>query len=258
MSRPAAHRPGHEGRVVAIIPARLGSTRFPRKVLADETGLPLIEHVRRAALTAGLVERVVIATDDESVAAKIREFRGEAVLTSVAHPNGTSRLAEASRILGLAPRDIVVNVQGDEPEVQGRVIDLLVETLLRADCEVSTICSPMEPDDDPANPNIVKAVLALDGRALYFSRAPIPFHRAGGDASAPVLKHVGLYAYRVEFLHAYAALPATPLERTEMLEQLRVLEHGFRIAAGVTRVLSTGIDTPEQYAAFVRRVKSLG
>lgn len=236
----------------AIIPARLGSTRFPAKVLADATGKPLIQHVVESARAASLVGRVVVATDDESVRAAVARFGGEVVMTSRDHPNGTSRLAEASVLLGLQPDDVIVNVQGDEPEIETSVIDAAVNTLRETRAEVSTVASPFQPGEDPADPNIVKVVLGAGGAALYFSRAPIPHHRAGGDPVKP-LKHVGLYCYRAAFLRRYTAMPPTPLERCEMLEQLRVLENGFRIGVAVRDVRTVGIDTPEQYAAFVDR-----
>lgn len=246
---PAAGRPAA---VVAIIPARLGSTRFPGKVLADATGRPLIRHVHDAARAAPSVGRVVIAADDPRILDAARAFGAEAVLTRPDHPNGTSRLAEAAAILGLAPDAIVVNVQGDEPELDPGTIAALVSLAQRTAAPVSTIAAPFGPAEDPADPNIVKVVLDRAGHALYFSRARIPHARAGGTTTPP-LRHVGLYAYRVPFLATYADLEPTPLEGCEMLEQLRILEHGGRIAVAVHPCSSQGIDTPEQYAAFVTR-----
>ncbi len=236
--------------VVAIIPARMGSTRFPGKVLASETGRPLVWHVHEAARRAARISRVVVATDDARVAAAVAPFGIESVMTGD-HPNGTSRLAEAAERLGLPPDGIVANVQGDEPEIEPGVIDAAVETLERAGVEVGTVASPFAPDEDPANPNIVKVVTSGAGLALYFSRSLIPFARDG--AGQQPLKHVGLYTYRVSFLDKYRDLAPTPLEQTEKLEQLRVLEHGFRIAVAVRPCHHHGIDTPEQYSAFVRR-----
>ncbi|MDX2132613.1 MAG: 3-deoxy-manno-octulosonate cytidylyltransferase [Planctomycetota bacterium] len=237
--------------VVAIIPARLGSTRFPRKVLAAETGWPLIRHVWARARQASSVERVVIATDSDEVARVVRGFGGECVLTGE-HANGTSRLAEASRVLGLPDDAIVVNVQGDEPEMEPGVIDAAVGALRESRVDAATVASAFAPGEDPADPNLVKVVLAGDGTALYFSRARIPFVREGGEATPP-LRHVGLYVYPAGVLRRYVELPMSPLERCEMLEQLRLLHHGLRIAVAVREVRSGGIDTPEQYAAFVRR-----
>jgi 3-deoxy-manno-octulosonate cytidylyltransferase (CMP-KDO synthetase) len=228
---------------VAIIPARLGSTRFPGKVLASATGRPLIAHVHeRASLAAG-VSRVVVATDAPEVVAAVREFGGEAVLTRADHPNGTSRLEEASRLLGLGPDQIVVNVQGDEPEVEPAAINAAVDACQSSGAEVATVASPFEPGEDPGNPNVVKVVVGVSGLALYFSRALIPHQRDAGRPGQPPLR----------LLATYAGLPPTPLEGTESLEQLRVLEHGYRIAVAVVPCSGQGIDTPEQYEQFVRR-----
>lgn len=238
---------------VAIIPARMGSTRFPGKVLASETGRPLIWHVHEATRRASRVGRVVVATDDDRVASVVQSFGFEAVLTGE-HPNGTSRLAEAAERLDLPPETIVANVQGDEPEIDPEAVDAAITVLERTGADVGTVGSPFAEGEDPGNPNIVKVVTARSGMALYFSRSLIPFNRDGlpTPESAP-LKHVGLYTYRVGFLKRYAALTPTPLEQTEKLEQLRVLEHGHRIAVAVHPCHHHGIDTPEQYRAFVRR-----
>ncbi|MBS0195237.1 MAG: 3-deoxy-manno-octulosonate cytidylyltransferase [Planctomycetes bacterium] len=241
---------------IAIIPARLGSTRFPGKVLAAQTGKPLIQHVWESAKRATSLARVVIATDDESVRAAVVRFGGEAVMTSPDHPNGSSRLAEAARHLSLPDDALVVNVQGDEPEMEPQVVDAAVELARLSGAEVATVASPFQPGEDPANPNLVKVVVGMHDLALYFSRSLIPHQRVGGDASAGPLRHVGLYVYRAAFLQRYVSLPPTPLERTEMLEQLRVLEHGYKVAVAVRDCRGQGIDTPEQYAEFVRRVKS--
>jgi len=239
--------------VVAIIPGRLGSTRFPGKVLASKTGKPLIQHVCEAASKSKLLSRVFVATDDEMVMAAVRSFGGEAVLTRTDHPNGTSRLAEAAKLLGLSPDAIVVNVQGDEPEIEPAVIESAVRALGNA--PVATVASPMS-EEDAGNPNIVKVVVRLDGTALYFSRARVPHVRdsANADSGRP-LRHVGLYVYRRSFLDRYLTLAPTPLERAESLEQLRILEHGFAIAVAIMphEIGSAGIDTPEQYEAFVKR-----
>lgn len=238
---------------VAIIPARLGSTRFPRKVLADETGHPLVWHVAQAAMRARRVSRVVVAADDEEVREALGPSETEVVLTSREHPNGTSRLAEAAALLNLHPRRIIVNVQGDEPEIEPGVIDAAIATLAESEADVATVASDFLPGQDPGDPNIVKVVLTRDGRAMYFSRALIPHHRDGGAAPAQPLRHVGLYAYRRAFLEEYVALEPTPLESAERLEQLRILEHSHSIAVAVCESSRHGIDTPEQYAAFVER-----
>lgn len=238
---------------IAIIPARIASQRFPGKVLARDTGKPLIQHVWEAATRSAAAPRVIVATDDVTVEAACRGFGAECVMTRADHPNGSSRLAEACALLAVPPDTIVVNVQGDEPEMDPALIDAVVGELRAGHAEVSTIASPFAPRDDPSNPNIVKVVLARDGRAMYFSRALIPHVRDGSaDAVAP-LRHVGLYAYRRRMLDQYLQLAETPLELAEKLEQLRWLEHGIGIAVAVREAHHASIDTPEQYAAFVAR-----
>lgn len=244
-------------RATAIIPARLGSTRFPSKVLADRTGKPLIQHVCEAAARAPSIERVVVATDDESVLRAVTAFGGQCVMTRRDHTNGTSRLAEAAAALGLAADAIVVNVQGDEPEIEPAVIEAAIAALASGNSPVATVATPFATGEDAANPNIVKVVRRLDGTALYFSRALIPFPRDPGRAPVPPLKHVGLYAYRRSFLDTYARLAPTELEHTEHLEQLRILAHGYSIAVAVVDSPGhAGIDTPEQYEAFVLRTQA--
>ncbi|MBL8745672.1 MAG: 3-deoxy-manno-octulosonate cytidylyltransferase [Phycisphaerae bacterium] len=249
---------------MAIIPARLGSTRLPGKVLLDRTGKTLIQHVYETAQRASCLSRIIVATDDPRVADTVRAFGGECVLTSPSHPNGTARLAEACRVLALpeSPGDqIIVNLQGDEPEMPPALIEAAVDALRRSPptVETATVAVPFAPGDDPVNPNLVKVVRRPDGTAMYFSRAPIPFDRDGeARADAKPLRHLGLYVYRRRFLARYATLRETPLERTEKLEQLRVLEHGLSMAVAVFEPdgpLGAGIDTPEQYEAFVARMK---
>lgn len=239
--------------ITILIPARLGSTRFPGKVLADKTGKPLIQHVVEGASRSAGASRVVVATDDRRVLDAVRRFGGEAVMTGD-HPNGTSRLAEAAKTLALPADSIVVNVQGDEPELEPSLIDAAVSALAASAAPMSTVAVPFLPAEDARDPNLVKVVRRLDGTALYFSRALVPFVRdAGGRAVAP-LKHIGLYVYRRPFLDTYVSLPPTDLERTEQLEQLRVLAHGHAIAVALGEArLHAGIDTPEQYEAFVAR-----
>lgn len=241
--------------IVGIIPARLGSTRFPGKVLADATGKPLIQHVYESASRSRRLARLLVATDDPRVADACARFGARAVMTDASHPNGTSRLAQAARDLRLADEDVVVNVQGDEPEIDPATIDAAVDRLLEGDCDVATVASPFSAHESPEDPSLVKVVLDVRGRALYFSRAPIPHARSAGTPVAP-LRHVGLYAYRQSFLQRYVRLEPTPLENAEMLEQLRVLEHGHAIGVARRNVSSQGIDTPEQYQAFVRRYQA--
>lgn len=235
-----------------IIPTRFESTRFPGKVLADRTGKPLIEHVYERASQAKLVSDVIVATDDERIIDAVEKFGGKAVLTRSDHPNGTSRIAEIAVDIAA---DLIVNVQGDEPEIQPEHIDLAISTLNDHESSVmATIASPFADDEDPADPNIVKVVVGGDGSALYFSRSLIPYDRDGKSKLRP-LKHIGLYVYRKEFLLKYVSLPATDLEQTEKLEQLRVLEHGYKIAVAIANVKYHGIDTLQHYQAFVERYR---
>lgn len=245
-------------RIAAVIPARMNSSRFPGKMLADATGRPLIQHVYERARACPRVQEVIIATDDARIEAAAARFGARCIRTREDHPNGTSRIAEASAQIDA---DIIVNVQGDEPELEPELITAAIDALL-ADpgADMSTVVSPFLPSEDPANPNIVKCVITHVGnnrrtpRAMYFSRALIPFPRDGNAPAAP-LKHVGLYVYRRAFLPVFAALPPTDVERTEQLEQLRVLEHGHAIAVAHGIARSHGIDTREQYEAFVSRWK---
>lgn len=230
-------------RAAAVIPARYASTRFP--------GKPMIVHVLERASRCRTISRIVVATDDQRIAAAVRAAGYEARMTRADHPNGTCRIQEVACQLS---EELIVNIQGDEPQIEPELVDLTVRTLQAQPAEVpmATLVSPFAPGEDPANPNIVKCVLTTAHRALYFSRSLIPYHRAGGTEAAP-FKHIGLYVYRRAFLDTFVTLPSTPLEQTECLEQLRVLEHGYSIACAVGQAHFTGIDTPEQYAAFVAR-----
>ena len=238
-------------RAAAVIPARMASTRFPGKPLADLTGKPMIVHVLERVARCQSVGRILVATDDARIADAVRAAGFEARMTDPAHPNGTSRVAEVARTLD---EELIVNVQGDEPQIEPALVDRTVEALAaRPDMPMATLVSPFAPGEDPANPNIVKCVTAVDGRALYFSRSLIPFDRDRAPGAAAPRKHVGLYAYRRAFLDVFVRLAPTPLERTESLEQLRALEHGHPILCAEGEAHFTGIDTPEQYAEFVRR-----
>ena len=238
-----------------VIPARHASTRLPGKPLLAETGKPLVQHTYERAAATGA--RVLVATDDERIAAAVRGFGGEAAMTRADHETGSARVAEAAAGSDAA---VIVNLQGDEPEVEPDAIRTLIDlhrATLRGDrpAFVSTLASPFRAGQDPADPNAVKAVLSQplpDGTrsALWFSRALLPYPRA--EAAAPRL-HIGLYAYSPQSLASFAALPPTPAERAESLEQLRVLEHGRRIACAEVPPAAPGIDTPEDYAAFVAR-----
>jgi 3-deoxy-manno-octulosonate cytidylyltransferase (CMP-KDO synthetase) len=243
-----------------VIPARFGSTRFPAKILAAETGKPLVQHVVDQVRRCKLVRDVIVATDDQRIVTALRPFETRCVMTSPAHQSGTDRVAEVTR--GLPQEvDIVVNVQGDEPEIEPETVDALVRRLQsHADDDMATAATPFPAGEDPANPNLVKVVTSPEGRAMYFSRSPIPFHRDAfqGDAPAGGARpayhlHLGIYAYRREFLLKFASWPPTPLETTEKLEQLRALEHGRSIYVLNVSRATHGIDTPEQYAEFVQR-----
>lgn len=240
--------------IVAVIPARYASTRLPGKPLLSETGRPLIQHVVEAARMARSLDRVIVATDDERIAEAVRQFGGEVRMTRADHPSGTDRIAEVAA--GLPEAGIVVNLQGDEPEMSGEALDRVVD-LLRRDSQapMATLATPIRDERVFLDPSCVKVVCSAEGRALYFSRSPVPCHRDGLPESGAVLGHLhlGLYAYRRDFLLKLAALPPSPLEQSEKLEQLRVLEAGYPIAVGVVEEPSIGIDTPEDYRRFVER-----
>jgi 3-deoxy-manno-octulosonate cytidylyltransferase (CMP-KDO synthetase) len=228
--------------VVAVIPARFASSRFPGKPLADIDGHPMIEHVYRRAGAASSVSRVIVATDDLRIATRVADFGGHVRLTKATHSTGTDRLAEVAATLDC---DIVVNVQGDEPLIDPRAIDQAVAPFV-ADPSVpmttlyKRITHPAELDD----PNVVKVVVDRGGYALYFSRASIPHVRNPKGGWPPFYRHIGLYAYRRSTLLVLANLDPTPLERAESLEQLRALEHGIRIKAVETEYDSISVDTP--------------
>jgi 3-deoxy-manno-octulosonate cytidylyltransferase (CMP-KDO synthetase) len=234
-----------------VIPARYGSTRFPAKILASETGKPLVQHVVERARLASRVREVLVATDDQRIVDALRPYETRCVMTSPDHQSGTDRIAEVAR--GLAD-EIIVNVQGDEPEIEPETIDALVRRLETSDDDMATAATPFPAGADVADPNLVKVVSGLDERAIYFSRSPVPFwrDRTSGDRPAYYL-HLGIYAYRREFLLQFSSWPPTPLESTEKLEQLRALEHGRSIYVLAVDRATHGIDTAEQYAAFVKR-----
>ncbi|WP_297057290.1 3-deoxy-manno-octulosonate cytidylyltransferase [Thermosulfurimonas sp.] len=232
-------------RIVGIIPARYGSTRFPGKPLADLWGKPLIQHVYERARSSEILEKVVVATDDERILRTVRDFGGEALMTSPEHTCGTERIAEAAGILGLADGDIVVNIQGDQPLLAPEALeDLVRPLLLSGEIPMATLAIPMENPEEIEDPNRVKVVLDRQGRALYFSRSPIPYFRPPGK-SPQYLRHIGLYAYRKEFLDLFVTLPPGELEQAEKLEQLRALENGYPIAVTITPYACPEVDTPE-------------
>jgi len=243
-----------------IIPARLASTRLPRKLLLAETSKPLLQYTWEAACRADSLDEVIVATDSEEIAAAVRGFGGRCELTGD-HPSGTDRIAEVVR-RHCPDADLLVNIQGDEPELDPAQIDLLVG-LLRQNpaAEMATLATPIRTLDEWQASSCVKVVCAADGRALYFSRCPIPFCRDQEPAEllkgdSPWLRHLGIYAYRREFLLRLTELPPSRLEQLEKLEQLRALEAGAAIQVGIVDQPAVGIDTPEDYARFVQRVRS--
>lgn len=237
---------------IAIIPSRFASTRLPGKPLLDIAGKPMVVRVCECAAAARTVDRVIVATDDERIATAVRAEGYEAVMTSERHETGTDRLAEVAAALDA---DFIVNVQGDEPLLPASTIDAAVEALAAdSSSTCSTTCEEVDELDEYRNPNIVKVVLRADGRALYFSRAAIPYPRDAVAADgvlypddldlSHVRRHTGLYVYRREFLLEFARMSPSPLERTEKLEQLRILEHGYDIRVVQVDEPSIGVDTP--------------
>jgi 3-deoxy-manno-octulosonate cytidylyltransferase (CMP-KDO synthetase) len=288
-------------KVCVCIPARYGSTRFAGKVLAKDTGKFLIQHTYEQACRAKLPHKVIIATDDQRVAAAAESFGAECVLTSPDHQSGTDRIAEAVADLDT---DIIVNVQADEPEIDPANIDYVAQLLIEAtqnsnlsratsrelktqNFEMATLAAPFQTADQIIDPNIVKVIVAWSvqrgadnrklktqnsnlsrttsrglktdcGIAIYFSRLPIPYDRekSGIGKISNYLRHLGIYAYRKDFLLKFTKLPQSPLEKIEKLEQLRAIENGFAILVGKVTHTHDGIDTPAQYAEFVKRYKS--
>ena len=246
-------------KITAVIPARYASTRFEGKALADIVGKPMVQHVYERTARAGLVSEVLVATDDERIASAVRAFGGRVEMTSRDHETGTDRLAEVAARLD---SDIIVNVQGDEPLIVPAMIDEAIAPLA-ADPEilVGTVVRKIETPEELLSISVVKAVLDRDGYCLYFSRSTIPFVR---DVPLPDwlgrrvhYKHIGLYVFRRDFLLRYTELPATPLESLERLEQLRILEHGYRIRAVVTTHNSISVDTPEDLEQVKKLVRGL-
>jgi 3-deoxy-manno-octulosonate cytidylyltransferase (CMP-KDO synthetase) len=240
-----------------LIPARLASTRLPDKPLADIAGKPMVVRVAERAALSGAA-RVVVAADDLRIVHACGEHGVQAVLTRTSHLSGSDRLGEACEHLGLDGEELVVNVQGDEPLIDPMLVRRCAELLLeQPDCLVSTAAHPITEHADYVNPNVVKVVLDRAGRALYFSRAPIPMWRDGAGALPDrlrALRHLGLYGYRANLLRRWSAMPAAPIEQLEALEQLRLLWHGERIAVHVANGgPGPGVDTPADLA----RVRAL-
>ena len=241
--------------VIAIIPARYGSSRFEGKPLADILGKPMIQWVYEGVTQSKLIKKVMVATDDQRIMEAVQNFGGNAVITSPDHPSGTDRVAEVARKL---KAEVIVNVQGDEPLIKGSIIDKAIRPL-RADetLPMSTLVTPIDEVKDWLNPHIVKVVLDQKCFALYFSRSPIPFprdlnidrlesHPFGTKRALPkkIFKHIGVYVYRRDFLLRFSKMKPTPLEKLEKLEQLRALENGYRIKASIVDYEPICVDTP--------------
>lgn len=243
-------------RIVGIIPARYHSTRLEAKALADIEGHPMIWWVYGRASMAKALTEVVVATDDSRILDAMLARGGRCVMTRPDHASGTDRVAEAAQGLGLDPGDVVINVQGDEPLLKPAAIDLLARSLAEDPAvDMATLVHRLKDPDELSNPNVVKVVVDRKGWALYFSRSPIPYQRR--EASV-LYRHVGIYGYRVGFLYRLVQEPPTPLEHAESLEQLRVLEMGYRIKVVETDTVSTGVDTADDLDAVRRRVREEG
>ena len=245
-------------KATAIIPARYGSTRFLGKPLALINGFPMIQHVCQRVANATMVDRVIVATDDERIAAVVDGFGGEVMLTRGDHPTGTDRLAEVAEKI---ESELIVNVQGDEPLIDPRMVDQAIIPLVKnQQIQMGTLASPIDQLDDFYNSNVVKVVRKQSGMALYFSRAPIPCPRDLDSEQLAellpqlgLLRHIGLYVYRRKLLLEYPSWPKTPLEKLENLEQLRALERGVDLYVAKTEFSCHGVDTPED----LKRVSQL-
>lgn len=248
--------------ILAVIPARFGSTRFPGKSLFLIKDRPMIQWVYERASRSRFIDRVIVATDDDRIRNAVAAFGGEVVMTSRDHQTGTDRIAEVVRTIQC---DLVVNVQGDEPLIEPDMIDEAIAPLAHdRSIVMGTICRRIEDRGEAFDTNVVKVVMDRDGFALYFSRAPIPWDRDRWSSTdclrdlqltSPLYKHMGLYVYRRDFLLTYASLPQTSLEQHEKLEQLRVLEHGHKIKVIVTRHESFGVDIPDDLSKILQRLQ---
>jgi len=244
---------------VVAIPARFGSTRLPGKPLLPIAGTPMVLHVARRALAAGAAE-VVVATDDARIQAALEGCGVRVAMTRADHASGSDRLAEVAAQSGWADDTIVVNLQGDEPLAPASGIRAVAQALVEDDAPMATLATPLASSEELFDPNVVKLVRRGDGRALYFSRAPLPWprdafarDRATLPGDVPFLRHIGIYAYRAGFLRRFTALPPTPLERAESLEQLRALEHGHAIAVRIApEPFPAGVDTADDLARVER------
>jgi 3-deoxy-manno-octulosonate cytidylyltransferase (CMP-KDO synthetase) len=239
---------------VIVIPARWGSSRFEGKVLAKKSGKFLVQHTYERALLAKGIGQVLIAADDDRVMGACKSFGAACVMTSIDHQSGTDRIAEAVKNV---PADIIVNLQADEPEIDPANIEKVAALLVEnPDADMGTLIAPFETAEQVANPNIVKCVADGRGKALYFSRSPVPYNRQAGGVGLVYWRHLGIYAYRRSFLMKFTQLSPSFLEVTEKLEQLRALENSFTILTAKVDRVWDGVDTPEQYEAFVKRYQT--
>lgn len=231
-------------KILCVIPSRLASTRMPRKPLALIQGKPMIQWVYENASRCSVLTKVVVATDSEEIAAVIRAIKGNVVMTDPALPTGSDRVAVVAE--SMPEMDVVINLQGDEPFIRPRMLEQLVQPYLAGEKpDMTTLAYPLDRTKDHSNPGATKVITDLQGNALYFSRAPIPYFRE--EVTAPVYHHMGLYAFRRDFLLHYRTLPQTPLEKTELLEQLRAMEHGHKIRVCLTEDRTLEVNTPEEF-----------
>ena len=239
-------------KIVGIIPSRYGSSRFPGKALALIKGKPMIEHVFMRASECERLTDIWIATDDRSIKSCVEEFGGKVIITKKEHPTGTDRISEAARYLKLSPSDIVVNIQGDQPLFKGKVLNLLIDSMLNnPSIQMSTLIYRIRDQREIDDRNCVKVVMDLNGFAIFFSRSPIPFYR-DREIDRIYYKHLGFYAYRMDFLKRYPTLPRGRLEVAESLEQLRAIENGIKIKVVESPSDSYEVDTPQDIEKIER------
>ncbi|HHT9129412.1 MAG TPA: 3-deoxy-manno-octulosonate cytidylyltransferase [Candidatus Brocadiaceae bacterium] len=248
-------------KIIAIIPARYASSRLPGKLILPEvkavTGKYILEHVYQNIIQAKRINKVIVATDSKLIYDVVRGFGGEAEMTSVLHTSGTDRIAEVAKHLDA---DVIINVQGDEPEMSASMVDQVADALIEdKEAVMATLATKIKTTEELTNPNVVKVVLDNNGYALYFSRSQIPYVRDDKDPinepNISFLRHLGIYAYKREFLLKYPTLPVSSLENAEKLEQLRALSNGYKIKVAVTNCISRGIDTRDDLMAFIERYK---
>ncbi|MES2206322.1 MAG: 3-deoxy-manno-octulosonate cytidylyltransferase [Pseudomonadota bacterium] len=230
--------------ILCVIPSRIGSTRLPRKPLLPIQGKPMVQWVYERASQCSLLTKVVVATDNEEIASVIQAINGEVIMTPSDLATGSDRVAAVAK--QFPEMDVIINLQGDEPFIQSRMLEQLVAPYINHERpDMTTLAYPLDREKHYTSPNAVKVICDLNGYALYFSRSPIPYFRQAQEA--PVYHHMGLYAFRRDFLMTYTQLPQTPLEKAESLEQLRALEHGYRIRVCLTESKTLEINTPEEY-----------